>query len=83
MVVSDAIIVALIGLGGSALGSIFGILASAKLTQYRLEQLEERVNKHNRLIERTYHLEEVAAIHEEKIRVANHRIDDLEKGGSA
>lgn len=83
MVVSDAILVALIGLGGSALGSIFGILASAKLTQYRLEQLEERVSKHNNLIERTYHLEEVAAIHEEKLKVANHRIDDLEQGGSA
>ncbi len=81
MVVSDAILVALIGLGGSALGSIFGILASAKLTQYRLEQLEERVSKHNNLIERTYHLEEVAAIHEEKLKVANHRIDDLEQGG--
>ncbi len=81
MLVSDAVMVALIGLGGSALGSIFGILASARLTQYRLEQLEERVNKHNNLIERTYHLEEQLTLQAEKIRVANHRIDDLERGG--
>lgn len=54
---SDAIIIALIGLGGSALGSLAGVLASARLTQYRLEQLEEKVQAHNRLVERTYRLE--------------------------
>lgn len=81
MLISDAIVVALIGLGGSALGSLFGVLASAKLTQYRLAQLEERVDKHNNLIERTYRLEEQAAVQEEKLRVANHRIDDLEEAG--
>lgn len=46
---------------------------------YRIEQLEKKVDKHNSLVERTYHLEEQAALHEEKIKVANHRIDDLEK----
>lgn len=46
---------------------------------YRLEQLEKKQDKHNTLIERTYKLEEEYAIHDEKIRVANHRIDDLEK----
>ena len=74
----EAIIVALIGLAGSAVGSILGVLASARLTTYRLEQLEKRVQAHNNLIERTYKLEERTELQEEKIKVANHRIDDLE-----
>ncbi len=74
----EGIIVALIGLGGSAVGSVIGILTSAKLTNYRLEQLEKRVQAHNNLIERTYKLEERAQLQEEKIKVANHRIEDLE-----
>jgi len=76
---SDAIIVALIGLAGSGLGSVVGILVSSKLTQYRLEQLEKKVQAHNSLIERTYKLEERTELQEEKIKVANHRIEDLEK----
>ena len=43
------------------------------------EQLEDKVNKHNQVIERTYRLEENEALLEERVRVANHRIDDLEK----
>lgn len=74
----EGIIIALIGLAGSAIGSIVGMLASAKLTSYRIEQLEKRVEKHNTLIERTYRLEERTELQEEKIKVANHRIDDLE-----
>lgn len=72
------IIVALIGLGGSAIGSIIGVVASSKLTAYRLEQLEDKVNKHNNLIERTYQLERDKAVINEEIKVINHRIDDLE-----
>ena len=75
----DPIIVALIGLAGSAFGSILGILASSKLTSYRVEQLEKQVAKHNNLIERTYRLEERTELQEEKIKVANHRIEDLER----
>lgn len=52
------------------------------LIEYRLKELEKRVDKHNNLIERTYRLEEATALQEEKIKVANHRIDDLEKGGT-
>ena len=74
----DGIVIALIGLAGSAIGSILGVMASAKLTDYRLEQLEKRVQAHNNLIERTYKLEERTELQEEKIKVANHRIDDLE-----
>lgn len=72
------ITVALIGLLGSGLGAFVGILTSTKLTSYRLEQLEKKVEKHNNLIERTYKLEEEEKITEEKIKVINHRIDDLE-----
>ena len=76
---SDAIIVALIGLTGSGIGSLSGVLASSRLTQSRIEQLEKKVAAHNNLIDRTYKLEEHAEIQDEKIRVANHRIEDLEK----
>lgn len=49
------------------------------LIEYRLMELEKKQDKHNDVIERTYKLEEVTALHEEKIKVANHRIDDLER----
>lgn len=54
---SDTIVVALIGLAGSGLGSLIGVLASSRLTQYRIQKLEEQVNKHNNLVERTFRLE--------------------------
>ena len=72
------IIVALIGLGGSALGSILGIIASSKLTAYKIEQLEKKVDKHNSVIERVYKIEQHEAVVDEDIKVANHRIADLE-----
>lgn len=54
---SDTIIVALLSLAGTIVGSGLGVIASQKLTQYRLEQLEKKVQAHNNLIERTYKLE--------------------------
>ena len=54
---SDTVLVALIGLAGSGLGAFAGVVASAKLTQYRLQMLEDKVNKHNQMVERTYALE--------------------------
>ena len=63
--------IALIGFVGTAIGTFGGILASAKLTNYRLSRLEEKVDKHNTVIERTFILEE-------QMKVANHRIADLE-----
>lgn len=74
------VIVAMIASGGGLLGSAIGVIASARLTNYRIEQLEEKVNKHNNLIDRVYRLEEAAKLEEEKIKVANHRIEDLEQG---
>lgn len=57
--------------------------SSAKKTrgmlEYKLDELSKRVDKHNNLIERTYKVEEAIHLHDEKIKVANHRIDDLEQ----
>ncbi len=50
------------------------------LIEYKLDELSKRVNKHNSVVERTYRLEEQQAVTEERLRVANHRIEDLEKG---
>lgn len=75
---SEPITIALIGVVGSLLGSLIGVLVSSKLTQYRLEQLEKKVDKHNHVVERMYALEERVTLTEEKIKVENHRIDDLE-----
>ena len=75
---SSEVIVALIGLCGSAGGSFIAALISNKVWQYRIEQLEKKVEKHNNLIERVYKLEKNEELVEERIRVANHRIDDLE-----
>lgn len=77
---TEAIIVAVLSLLGTLTGAYFGNRKSAALIAYRLEQLEQKVAKHNGLVERTYHLEEAAAVFEEKLKVANHRIDDLERG---
>ena len=77
--VPTEIAVALIGVGGSAIGSFIGILINSKLTAYRIEQLEKKVDKHNTVIERTFKLEEAQAVMQEQIKVANHRIEDLEK----
>ena len=74
----NSIIVALIGAGGSAVGAVLGIFVNTKLINYRIGQLESKVNKHNNLIERTYELETKEKVLEEQIKVANHRISDLE-----
>ena len=73
------VLVAVLSMAGTLIGSIGGILAANRLTNYRIEQLEKKVDKHNGVIERTYRIEEHLTLHDEKIAVANHRIDDLEK----
>ncbi len=75
---SEVVVVALIGLLGSAIGTFGGILVSNKLTNYRIEQLEKKVEKHNKVVERVYALEVDKAVFHEEMKVANHRIDDLE-----
>ena len=74
-----AVITALISLGGSLIGTFGGIIATSKLTDYRIKELEKKVEKHNNLVERTYILEDRINLNEEKIKVANHRIEDLER----
>ena len=61
---TDTVIVAIISLLGTLLGSFGG----TQLVKYRIEQLEKKVEKHNSIVEKTYILEE-------KVKVANHRID--------
>lgn len=73
------IIIALITLAGSAVGTLGGIVINSRMSNYRIEQLEKKVEKHNNLIERTYAIEQHNAVVDEEIKVANHRIDDLEK----
>ena len=67
------IIVAAIAAAGGLLGSLFGVIASSRLTGYRIGQLEKKVDKHNNLVERTYLLEQAVGINKEKIKVVNHR----------
>ena len=68
---TDTIIVALLSLAGTLIGSLAGILAASKLTNYRIEQLKKKVDKHNGFGQRI-------PVIEEQIKVANHRIEDLE-----
>lgn len=75
----NSIVVAVLSLVGTLVGSLGGILASSKLTNYRIQQLEKRVEEHNKVIERVYRLEKHEAVVDEEIKVANHRIDDLEQ----
>ena len=74
------LVVALLALSGTLAGSFFAHRRSTALIAYRIEQLEAKVAAHNNLVERTYRLEEQEAVLAERIRVANHRIDDLERG---
>ena len=53
----SSVVVAVISLVGTLFGTIGGILTSAKLSNYRIEQLEKKVEKHNSVVERTYNLE--------------------------
>lgn len=65
---TNEIIVGILSLCGTGMGTLAGIVTSSKLTNYRLEQLEEKVNKHNNVIERVFNLEKENAIQNEKIK---------------
>lgn len=69
---SDVVVAALIGMVGSSIGALGGVLVSSKLTNYRIEQLEKKVEKHNNVIERTYGLEG-------RMREAEHDIIEVKK----
>ena len=67
----ETVIVAIIALIGTLTGTYFGQRKSTALIMYRIERLEKTVEKHNGVVGRT-------AILEEQMKVANHRIKDLE-----
>jgi hypothetical protein len=76
---SESVLVAILALIGTLGGTFGGILTANKLTNYRIEQLENKVEKHNKVIERVYQLEKHEAVMVEEMKVANHRIEDLEQ----
>ena len=59
---TEVVIVAILSLIGTLIGSLGGIIAANKLTNYRIQQLEEKVEKHNKVIERVYNLEKNEAV---------------------
>ena len=77
------IILSLLSVLCSLIGSLGGILVTSKLNLYRLEQLEKKVDKHNHLVERMYEIEKTVttatSLYDEEIKVINHRINDLEQ----
>ena len=72
---SESIIVPLLSLLGTILGTFGGILTASKLTNYRIEQLEKKVEKHNHVIERVYELEKQEAVMDEEIKIISHQIE--------
>lgn len=80
-----AIITSVFSFAGTVLAVVLGDKKNAKrskeqadLTLYRLEELEKKQDKHNSLIERMFRVERRLDVDEERIKVANHRISDLE-----
>lgn len=82
---SNELLVAIVGLIGSLAGSVIGVMGSAKLLTYRVVQLENKLKEQCEnctvMDGRVDRLEEKQAVMEEKIKVANHRIENLEKKG--
>ena len=62
------IIIGALSLCGTLVGTLGGILASNKLTNYKIDQLSKRVDKHNNLIERMYEVEEEISVIKERIK---------------
>lgn len=69
---TETVIVGLLSLVGTLGGSLGGILVANKLVNFRLEQLEQKVQQHNRLVERTYRLEG-------QMQECSHEIQDLKR----
>lgn len=67
---TSEIIVAILGFAGTLAGSLLGVMAAGKLTQYRLQQLEDKVNEHNNVVKRTF-------IVEEKVNELRRDVDEL------
>lgn len=74
------LIVAIVTGVASVICTVITVYAGSKLTAYRIEQLERKVQAHNNVIERMYNLERRVDVDENKISVSEHRISDLEQG---
>ena len=75
MEMSSEIAVAILSLVGTLAGTFGGIMTSGRLTGYRIEQLEKKVEAHNSLITRTFKLEEQNAIQDEQISTIMHQLE--------
>lgn len=73
-------ITGILALLGNLIISYFSNNKTKALILYRLDQIEDKQDKHNKIIERTYINEENIAILENKMKVSEHRIKDLERG---
>lgn len=71
---SETIVLSLLSLFGTIVGTFGGIVTASKLTVYRIEQLEKKVEKHNNMVERTFKLEG-------RMNNAENDIDDIKKRG--
>lgn len=67
---TSEVLIAVLSLLGTAFGSVTGIMAANKLTNYRIAELEKKVDKHNTIIERF-------ALLEQDNKTQWNRIDDL------
>ncbi len=75
---TENIIIALLSFAGTLVGTIAGVFATQRLSNYRIEQLEKKVDKHNNLIERVYRIEQNEAVMDNRVKAMDHRITDLE-----
>ena len=71
----DAVLTAVLSLAGTAIGSLAGIIASNKLTNFRLKSLEDRVAQHNHLIERMYSVEDRAKANQRRVEKIEERLE--------
>ena len=75
---TSEVLTAIFSLAGTLVGSLGGILAAGRLTAYRLQQLEDKVNKHNNLIERVYAIEQHDAIVDVRIERLESEVENNE-----
>ena len=75
----STVIVGIFSFAASVIGTFSGILVSSKLTNYRIEQLEKKVEKHNNFVERRYKLEDRCDLLAQRESVSEHRIKDIEE----
>ncbi len=75
---SEAVIVSILSLTGTLLGSLAGIIASGKLTNYRLSELEKKVGNLNDIIEKANAIEQQEIVTAERLRSLDHRVTSIE-----